>query len=553
MTPGAPEAEDRGEAPRLGHGSAGHYGLGPPPRLRQLAGAASIVMGGVVASRLLGLVRNAVLAGYFGDSPEYEAYVAAIAVPDTVFQVLAGGVMGAAFIPVFARYLEHGERAEAWRVSSSVITLAALLTALLAVVLGVFAQPVMAALVPGRDTAFHELAAGLVRIMLLSPVVFAVSGFATSILNTFQRFFWAALAPLTYNAGIIAGAVLLHEQQGIYGAAWGVAVGAVGHLLIQGPGLAQVGARYWPVVAWRHAGVREVGRLMGPRMFGLGVAQANQLAGILLASFLVAGSLAYLHYAWLVLMVPLGVFGMAVSTAVFPTLARQSAAEARGELRELVTVTLHMILFVTVPAAVGLVVVGEPIVRLLFERASFTPDVTRATALALGYYAVGLPGHAVVEIVDRAYYALHDTRTPVKAAALAVLLNVVVSGAVVLAALGEALPRERAYAGLAFANALAAWVEASLVLWWLRRRLGGPGPRTLATAGFRPLGAALAMGGLLSLLNMALVRAVGTTGWVAASVAVGALVMVGLAGYLLVAVALRCPEPRMLLGIVWRR
>ena len=523
-------------------------------RLRHLAGAAGILMLGFVASRVLGLVRNAVLASYFGASREYEAYVAAIAVPDTVFQVLAGGAMGAAFIPVFARYLAQEDQKEAWRLSSSAITLAALLTGTIALVLIAFARPVMDLVVSGRDDAFKDLATGLVRIMLISPAIFAVSGFLTSVLNSFQRFFWAALAPLMYNLGIIVGAVLLHERLGIYGVAWGVAAGALGHLLIQVPGLIQVGARYWPLVDWRHPGVREVGRLVVPRMFGLGVSQANQLVTtIFLASYLAAGSMAYLNYAWLVMMVPLGVFGMAVSTAVFPTLARQSAANEQGEMRELFALTLRMILFLTIPATVGLVVVGEPIVRLLFERDSFTPEVTRATTIALTYYALGLPGHSVVEIVDRAFYALHDTRTPVKAAALAVVLNVALSAAVVLDALGGVIPRQHAYAGLALANALAAWIEAGLLVWWLRRRLGRIGSTAIAAAVLRYVAAALAMGGLLAVLDDWLPRALDGTRLSGQVVSVGTLILVGLAVYLVFSLLLRSREPQLLLDLLRRR
>jgi len=521
-------------------------------RLRPLAGAAGILMAGFIASRVLGLVRNAVLASYFGDSPQYEAYVAAIAVPDAVFQVLAGGVMGAAFIPVFTRYLAAGDEEDAWRLSSSAINLAALLTGGLALLLIVFARPVMAVVVSGRPD-LQEMATGLVRIMLVSPVIFAVSGFATSILNTFQRFFWAALAPLMYNLGIIAGTVLLHARWGIYGVAIGVAAGACGHLLIQAPGLVQIRARYWPVLDWRAPGVREVGKLMLPRMFGLGVAQANQLiTTVFLASFLVAGSMAYLNYAWLVLMVPLGVFGMAVSTAVFPTLARQSAAGESAAMGELFGLTLRMILYLTIPAAVGLVVLGEPIVRLLFERASFTPDVTRATALAVGVYALGLPGHSVVEIVDRAFYALHDTRTPVKAAALAVLLNVLLSAAVVLGALHGPLPADRAYAGLALANAAAAWVEASLLVVWLRWRSGDLGLRGLGRDLLRYVAAALLMGAVLSGLDRGLLGALDRRGLGGELVAVGTLIVVGLATYLAGGLLLRCREPRLLLSLLRR-
>jgi putative peptidoglycan lipid II flippase len=468
--------------------------------------------------------------------------------------VLAGGAMGAAFIPVFARYLARDEQQEAWRLSSSVITIAALLTGTLSLVLFVFARPVMDVVVSGRDEAFKELATGLVRIMLISPAVFAVSGFLTSVLNTYQRFFWAALAPLMYNAGIIAGAVLLHDRLGIYGVAWGVAAGALGHLLIQVPGLLQIGARYRPLVDWRHAGVREVGRLVVPRMFGLGVSQVNLLVTtIFLASWLAVGSMAYLNYAWLVMMVPLGVFGMAVSTAVFPTLARQSAADEQGEMRELFALTLRMILFLTVPATVGLVVIGEPIVRLLFERDSFTPAVTRATALALTYYALGLPAHSVVEIVNRAFYALHDTATPVKAAAIGVLLNVALSAAVVLDAAGGVVPRQHAYAGLAVANAVAAWVEATLLVWWLRRRLGKLGSGVVVAAVLRFAAAALVMGSVLALLDDPLWRLLDPTRFGDQLLGVSALIFAGMAAYLGGTLLLRSREPHLLLGLLRRR
>ncbi len=521
-------------------------------RFRQLAGAAGILMASFVASRLLGLVRNAVLASYFGASPEYEAYVAAIAVPDTVFQILAGGVMGAAFIPVFTRYLAREDESAAWRLTSSAVNVAALLTATLAVVLFIFAQPVMSVVVHGRSAEFQGLATNLVRIMLVSPVLFAISGFATSVLNSFQRFFYPALAPLMYNFGIILGAVLLHERYGIYGVAIGVAAGAVGHLPIQVPGLWQVGARYWPVLDWREAGVREVGRLMVPRMFGLGVAQANQLLNIFLASFLVAGSLAYLNYAWLVLMVPLGVCAMAVSTAVFPTLARHSAAEERGEMRELFGLTLRMILFLAVPAMVGLVTLGRPIIELLFERDLFTPAVTSAVLIALTCYALGLPGHSLVEIVDRAYYALHDTMTPVKAAALAVGINLVVSAAVVVLALRGALPWEHAYAGLAIANSLAAWVEAVLLVVWLRGSLGGPDLRSVGLALLRYLAAALIMGALVVLLGDALEPLVDTSRLGGRLLVLSTQILGGLVAYLVVSHGLGSREPRLLLSLLRR-
>jgi putative peptidoglycan lipid II flippase len=220
---------------------------------------------------------------------------------------------------------------------------------------------------------------------------------------------------------------------------------------------------------------------------------------------------------------------------------------------ELFGLSLRMILYLTIPAATGLVVLGEPIVRLLFERASFTPDVTRATALAVAYYALGLPGHSVVEIVDRAFYALHDTRTPVKAAALAVLLNVLLSAAVVLGALHGVVPADRAYAGLALANAAAAWVEAGLLVGWLHARSGGLGLRGLGGDLLRYVAAALLMGGLLLVLDGLLLGALDTRRLSGQLVAVGTLIAAGLVTYLLGSLLLRSREPRLLLGLLRRR
>ncbi|MBX5492093.1 MAG: murein biosynthesis integral membrane protein MurJ [Chloroflexi bacterium] len=519
-------------------------------RLRQLAGAAGILMASFVASRLLGLARNAVLAAYYGTSDDYAAYLAANNVADTVFQILAGGVMGAAFIPVFTRYLEQGDERGAWRLASSAINLAALLTGAVALVLVLLARPLAAGLAAGRDPAFQELTAALLRILLLAPVLFAVSAFLTSILNSFQRFFWAALAPLMYNLGIIAGAVLLHQRHGIYGVAIGVLAGAAGHLLIQVPDLLRLGARYMPVIDWRHAGVREVGRLMVPRMFALGVAQLNKLASVFFALLLAAGSLPYLEYAWLVFMVPLGVFGMAVSTAVFPSLARQSAAARHDELQALFSLSLRMILFLTVPAAVGLMVLGGPIVRLLFERGEFSGTDTRAVALALACYALGLPGHSLVEIVNRAFYALHDTVTPVKAAVVAVAGHLLLSIATVALAQHGALPPDRAYAGLALANAAAGTCEAMLLVGWLRRRLPGLALGSLVWAGGRYALAAGAMGVGLVLADERLVRLFPTDTAAGQLVAVGTLVALGAAGYGVLAVLLGSREPRLLLRLL---
>ncbi len=423
-------------------------------------------MAGFVGSRVLGLVRTMVISNQFGASREYEAYLAAIRVSDTLFQVLAGGAVASAFIPVFAGYLARKEPERAWRMASSLITTAAVVMTPISLLLMVFATQVMSVITPGwhADEPTQQLAANLARILLFSPVVFAVSTFVASILNSFNRFLLASLAPMMYNLSIIGGALLLGPRFGVYGLAVGAAVGALLHLVVQIPGLFQVKMSFRPVLDLAHEGVREVGRLMIPRTLGLGVVQVNYLVNVVLASRLEEGSLAYLDYAWMLTMLPLGVFAMAISTAVFPTLAEQSALDRLDELKSTFTTALRLILYLTIPASVGLVVLGEPIVRLLLQRGDFSPEATRATAYALGFFAIGLAGQATVEIVDRVFYALHDTRTPVAVAFGAFLINVVLS---------LVLMNYLSFGGLALANALAGLVEGGTLVVLLGRRLEG--------------------------------------------------------------------------------
>jgi putative peptidoglycan lipid II flippase len=455
-------------------------------RMRRLAQGALVVLTGFLLSRLLGAVRNIVIAAHFGAGAQYGAYVAAIALPDLVFQVLVGGAVGSAFIPVFKRYHALGRDDEAWHLTSSVINVFALVALTTSALLAVFARPVMDVWVAGQDAEFRDLVANLTRILLISPAVFAVSTFCSSVLNSYNRFAIAAMAPLLYNLAIIAAALVLSGPLGIYGLALGAVVGALLHLLIQLPFCLRLGMRWRPVVDLAHTGVREVARLFAPRVLGLGVVQLNQvLSAIVLASFLGAVSIGYLNYAWQLIMLPLAL-AMAVGTAVFPTLSEESALENRAGFQQVFLLSLRMILFLTIPASIGLIVLGEPLIRLIFEHGQFDSNATVNTASAMVFYALGLAGHATVEIVDRVFYARHDTRTPVLAAVLAVGVNVVASLVLMRTGLN--------FRGLALANSVAALVEAGVLLRFVSRRMPGLTIRRLTTPALRILAASLVMG-----------------------------------------------------------
>lgn len=514
--------------------------------MRRLLQAALVVLTGFLASRVLGVVRTMVVAAQFGAGADYSAYVAAIALPDTVYQVLVGGAVASAFIPVFKGYLAEKQQSAAWRLTTSVINLFAMSTAAVSLVLAIFARQVMDLWVPGADESFRELAASLTRILLISPAVFAVSTFCASVLNSYGRFAVAALAPLMYNASIIAGALFLAEPLGIHGLAVGAVVGSLLHLLVQVPALLRVGMRWRPLVDLQLAGVREVGRLFVPRLIGLGAVQLNRvLSAVFFASFLAQGSvaIAYLDYAWLMTMMPLS-FAMAVGTAVFPTLSEEIAHGRQAEMQRLFLLSLRLILFLTIPASVGLMVLGQPIIALFFERNQFGPESTRATAFALLFYAIGLAGHATIEIVDRVFYALHDTRTPVLAALGSIALNIPLSLLL--------MQTNLSYGGLALATSIAALAEASILVRLVSRRLPGFDVEQLARSALRCLAASLVMGLPLVWLAERLSPIVQNAGTLGNALLVGVFAVLGAGIYLAASTAFRADEVATLRRLVRR-
>lgn len=459
-------------------------------RSQRLAGAAAIVMAAYVSSRLTGLLRDVAISYRFGTGPELDAYYAANRIPDLIFQVVAGAAVASAFIPVYSSYLARDAREEGWAMLSTFFTLSVVILLPIVVLAMVVAPWIVPFLVPGFQPANQSLTVSLARIVLLAPIFFTVGCFATSVLNAHGRFFLAALAPTCYNLGIILGATIFGRWLGIQGLAGGALLGSVLFLAIQLPGLREIGVVFRPALNLRHPGVREVARLMGPRAIGLAVTQVNFLVTVNLASAIPGGN-SSLTYAWMLAMLPLGIFAMAISTAVFPSLAEQSAGDRQDELRQTLLQAMRFILYLTVPASIGLIVLSQPIVHLLYQRGQFTAESTAMTAGALRLYAAGLFGMATTEIVTRAFYALHDTATPVKVAAVGMVINLVLAVGLVQV-LGEN--------GLALATAVASTAEAALLLALAQRRISGLPARELIASALRSLGAALLMAAVVGAL-----------------------------------------------------
>jgi len=453
----------------------------PVPRQQsrrgQLAKASLILMLAFIASRILGLVRELVISYQFGTTRELDAYQAAFRIPDLIFQLVAAGAMGAAFIPPFTTYLARDKEDEAWRMASTVINVTFLVMTVSALLAGVFANQLVPLIAPGFEPEARALTASLMRIMLIQAVLAGISGLLTAILNSYQEFLLPALSPVVYNLSIIAAGLFLapRPELGIRGLAIGVATGGAAHLLIQMPGIVRH-ARYRPTVDLHHAGAREVGRLMLPRIAGLGAIQFNYLANTILASRLIEGSIAALNYAFQLLMLPWGIFANAIATAVFPTLAEHAALDQQDEIRRTLSLTLRVILYLTIPSGFSLLVLREPLIRLLFQRGEFTAESTALTAHALMFYAPGLFAVATTEIVTRGFYALHDTRTPVTVGVTTVAFNILLS--FVLSGL-------MGVGGLALAYTIANTIETIVLLVIMRGRLGGLDERQVVVSALR--------------------------------------------------------------------
>jgi putative peptidoglycan lipid II flippase len=434
-------------------------------RKAQLARAATVVMAAFVLSRVLGLGREVFIGSQFGTSRELDAYLAAFRIPDLIFQLIAGGALGSAFIPTFTGHLVDGRDNEAWRLASSIVNLVLVILTACAILAAVFAPWLVGHVVaPGFTAEQQMLTVRLMRLMLLSPVVFGVSGVAMGILNSYQHFLLPALAPAVYNLCIIGGAALLAPSLGVFGLAWGVVVGSVLHLAIQTPQLLRKGFAYRPLIDVFHPGVREVGRLMLPRVLGLATVQINFLVNTFLASGLAGGSVAALNYAWMLMFLPQGIFAMSIATAAFPTFSDLAARGKNEELRQTLSDTLRLILYLAIPSSVALIMLRQPLTALLLQRGQFDPSSTVMVAWALQFYALGLVAHSILEIVTRAFYSLHDTRTPVLIGAGAMIVNIILS----LILIGPLL-----HGGLALANSVATTGETVVLLVLIRRRLGG--------------------------------------------------------------------------------
>ena len=481
----------------------------------------------------VGLARNMVIARQFGIGADLDAYYAAFKLPDLLFTVVAGGALATAFIPLFVDFLTAGDRRGAWRFAAAVTNWAVLITGALAALAALLAPSLVQTIIaPGFTPEVQAETASAMRLVLISTVIFAISSVLGSALQGLKSFLWPALGPVVYPLGVIAGALWLAPTWGIRGLAAGAVLGSLLHLGSKIPGLVRQGFRWQlslraeepapggqadlPPRPGPGSSRGPLGRLVVliiPRVLDLGVFQLTLVVTTNLASRLGAGGVSALEWGWDAMQLPETIIGTAFGLVALPTMAELGSRDDLDGLRRTLAESLRTVMAMAVPAALGLILLGRPLLATLYQRGAFDAAATEAVFIPLSMFALGLPAHASLELAARAFFARKDTVTPLLVAVGSAAANILL-GILLMAPLGTA--------GLALANSLAVSAEVVVLLAILRRRLRGVEGREIAGSLGRVLLACLGMGAAMVVVlalgrqtdqsSLALVAAAGATG-----------------------------------------
>lgn len=512
---------------------------------KSVISGAAIVAFLSLASRFVGLIRDRLLAGHFGAGNTLDIYYAAFKLPDLFFNLIVVGALSASFIPIFTKhYFAEGKRARAWEVTNNVLHL--VLVGMIAASIGLFfaAGPVSALIAPGFSPDKQAVVAQFTRVMLLAEILLAGSMIFGSVLQGIRRFFLSSLAPIFYNVGIIIGTLWFVPFMGPIGLAWGVVFGAFLHLVIQVIGVKAAGWKHAWIFQPRDADSREIVRLMGPRVVGIGTAQINFVIFTMIASTLAVGSVTLFQFAYNIQYFPVGIIGVSYAIAAFPAFAETLGKDDKKGFVSVFSSTVRQLLFFLVPMTVLFLLLRAQLVRVIVGAGEFSWAETLMTANTLGFFALSFVSQTLVMVISRAFYALRDTSTPL---VLAVATDVLA----LIAALW--LRPQYGVMGLAMAFSLSAIVE-SAVLWVaLRSRVGTLGEREILKS-LAVIGAASVTAGLVMQLIKPLVSGQFplTTFW---SVLLQGAVSggIGMGVYVLVSAALGSPELGALVASVRRK
>lgn len=456
---------------------------------QSIAAAAFIISLAGIASRVLGLLRDRILAGQFGAGDTLDAYYAAFRIPDLIYNLVIIGALSAAFIPVFTQLITEKKEEDGWKLSSGILSLQICITGVLLIILAIFTPQLMHLVTPGFSGEKMDLTITLTRIMFLSPFLLGISGIFGGILVSFKKFLIYSLAPIFYNIGIIIGAVYFVKLWGPIGLAWGVVLGAVMHMLVQYPSVKFSGFHFRPAFfdALKDATVRRVLKLMLPRTLTIAVTQINFMIITIFASTLAAGSLAVFNFANNIQSAPLGLFGISFAIAVFPSLSAYAAQKKKEEFINAFSRTFRQILFFIIPVSVFLFVLRAQTVRLALGSGKFDWNDTILTFKILGLLTMSLLAQALLPLLTRAFYALQNTKTPLYIALISEVVN--------LLAVALTIGKYGIF-GLAIAFSFSSFVNAILLFFFLRKKLSSIDGKTILDSTVRIIIASLIGGGV---------------------------------------------------------
>ena len=456
---------------------------------KNLGKAAGAVSGMTLVSRLFGFLRDMVIAMAFGSSASADAFFVAFRIPNMQRRILGEGAVTAAFIPVFTETLTQKGVSAAWRMTANLFNILFIALSLASLFILIFSPAVITVFAPGflDEPGKFELTVKLTRWMAPYLFFIGLAAFCMGILNSLKVFALPAATPILQNVMMILSVLIIAPlmDEPIMGLAIGVLVGGALQLLVQLPAVIKKGFRFEKTLNFKQEEVIKIAKLMGPVILGLAVYEINIMVDTLLASLLPGGSISYLYYGNRLVQLPLGIFAVALGVALLPTLSSQAA---KGDLKELVQTvgfSIRLILFITIPATVGLIILREPIVNTLWERGEFLVSTTEGTAIALLYYAIGLCAYSGIKIIAPAFYSLQDTKTPAKIGIYSMVLNMV---------LNLILMGPLKHGGLALATSLAALFNVALLIYHLRKRLGLMGGKKILYSTLKMSSAAIAMG-----------------------------------------------------------
>lgn len=511
-----------------------------------VGGAAALLAAASLASRFLGLIRDRILATGFGASSELDVYYAAFRIPDFLFQILILGALSAAFIPVFTGYLAKKQKKEADIMASSILNLGVVALTVAGIIIWIFAPQLMPLVTPGFTPEQLDQTVQLTRIMLLSPIFFGMSGVLGAILNSHRKFTAYAIAPLFYNLGIIVGA-LIAPTHGLVWLAYGVVAGAFLQMFIQLIAALRTGFSYKAIIALHHPGVEKTFLLAIPATAGIAILQINLLLETTIASTLQAGSLSQFMLATSLSMVPVGVIGASLATAVFPILAREASLKQTDEFTQTLLRTIRQILYFIIPASVAMMLLRAQIVRLIYGAGQFDFSDTRYVTSLVGILAVSLFAQALIPLLTRAFYAMRNTRTPVIIAFFGMLVNV---------GLALTLSRLVGVVGLAIGFSAGSIIQLALLLFFLSGKIPDLEDRSMISATFKVLlasaGMAAAMYGTLYGVAFLLehIQTEFTVGFFLIQTIAASLV--GVLAYVVLTKLLKVPESGILMNLLRR-